>query len=107
MSNRKIENQSETLQKRFTGISMAIRDAKWRLQLVDLHYISMNSIRVSPADLKVLLTSQMCFMYKILGQFPDMVAIALIRADLTTAKRIIEVNLATMNVEFNHFLFVF
>lgn len=166
---RKVDDQcEESLKQRYTRISNAIQDAKWRLQLVDSYYTSINCVRAS-SDLKIILTSR-CkqvqskvftssdedagnisiavpkrhtairrkprrrnaskkpvktesyahsteiesksknqpnqsmirygshrdrrkFMAKMLGKLTDMVAISVIRGDLTGAKSIIEVSL--------------
>lgn len=175
MASRKIDKYSEALKRRFADISDSIKDAKWRLHLVDLYYIATNTVRAT-SELKIMLTSrskelyakvasssdesencgassskqhttirrkprrrrhretnkirknesnthsnatdcrtkssfesesasvvrygnqrdrQKCFMSKMLGQLTDMVAIAVIRGDLTAAKTIIEVSLRT------------
>lgn len=57
MANRKVDKCSESLKKRFTDMSNAIEDAKWRLQLVDLYYIATNSIQAT-SDLKIMFTSR-------------------------------------------------
>lgn len=54
--NRKFDDLHEELKQRFTSISSAINDAKWRLQLVDLYYSATNYLR-APSNLKLTLTS--------------------------------------------------
>lgn len=57
MANRKTDECRELLKNRFTDMSTAIEDAKWRLQLVDLYYIATNSIQAT-SDLKIMFTSR-------------------------------------------------
>lgn len=56
--NRKIDESQELLKQRFTRISNAIDDAKWRLQLVDLYYSATHHVK-SPSHLKTTLTCRL------------------------------------------------
>lgn len=57
MASRKTDGCIESLRNRFTDMTNAITDAKWRLQLIDIYYIATNSIQAT-SDLKIMLTSR-------------------------------------------------